>query len=41
MFFSHLSVLMMDYDQQGADDEMAMRQCMEAPGGTRHLQENV
>jgi len=52
MFFSHLSVLMMDCDQQaltlGSDDELAMRQCMQAffPRAshiscTRHLQQNV
>ena len=52
MFFSHLSVLMMDCNQQaltlGSDDELALRHCMQAffPRAaqiscTRHLQENV
>ena len=52
LFFSHLSLLLMDCDQQaltlGSDDELAMRQCMQAffPRAalivcTCHLQENV
>jgi len=52
MFFSHLSLLLMDCNQQalmlGSDDETALHQCMQAffPRAaliscTRHLQENV
>ena len=52
LFFSHLALLLLDCNQQaltlGSDDELALRQCMQAffpraslVSCTRHLQENV